>query len=137
MALTSSVCRVQWVRDRFALKERLLQSFYEREPKRTPKIASAGQSSADPGLWPQEVPMRSLNSNMVNFGVFFSLQLATIVGLIASKAFCWFVALIVISYVVITAVKGYDQLELMLHEANILQGTPPFSETGVVSKKRD
>lgn len=77
-----------------------------------------------------------MRSNMLDFGIFFSLQFATIVGLIMSIFFRWFVALILISYVVVTALRGYDQLELMLHETNILQGNPTYSDSGA-SKKKD
>lgn len=113
-----------------------MASFYEHEPKRTPKIIPAEKSTcadADSCLWPQEIPIPTLRSDILNFSIFFALQLATIAGLVLSNIFRWFVALILISYVVVTAVRGYDQLELLLHETDILKGCPKYSDTG--SKK--
>ena len=113
------------------MKEQLLDSFYNVEPKRAPKLKPKGDSSKDAGLWPNQIRIPALRSNHLNFGLFFSLQLAVILCLLFSNPFRWFVALVVISYVVVTSIRGYDQLELLLHEATILQNNPAYSDTGV------
>jgi hypothetical protein len=53
-------------------------------------------------------------------GIFVAFQLFLFFGLLFSSVVRWTCALIIISYVVISAFKGYDHLELTLHGPHTL-----------------
>jgi hypothetical protein len=114
-------------------KEKMLANFYEKAACRTPKLISAGTTKEDGG-WPNRLKLPTGHVSYADFGIFFTLQLLNLMGLLFSNIFRWFVALVVISYVVVTAVRSYDQLELLAHQSTILRNNPPFSETGASAK---
>lgn len=67
-----------------------------------------------PEAWPPLVSGQR-PTDYLKVGLFVAFQLVLFLGLLISSAVRWASALIIISYVVVSAFKGYDHLELTLH----------------------